>query len=242
MMGLFSGGDDNDGGSAFTLTDVETNTITWVDQPFTLEGDIAGGGPSELIPDELAPFTVNDTVSQIKVVLSWDPQSMDLDLEVLDASDKVAGSSGNAPGEPETVEIKKRIKPGEWKAKIDPFFAANVHYIVEITFTHEMEIGSSEGNASSGAIMHQKIEECSGKTDSGTTEFDPGVGYESLLIQFSAQSASGEISVSIEQVGSNISQLSEFMELLMDHPSHIIQYHINRKQIKIRIAINGSLL
>ena len=196
----FSSGKDSENASGGTFQELETTTITWVDQPIYLEGDIAGGGPGELVPDEQVPFTVNETVVKISVVLSWDPQSHDLDLEVLDASGKIAGSSGNAPGETETVEITKRIKPGEWKAEIDPFFTANVHYKLEITFTHEVEIGGSGDGGdggSTGPILHQEAGECTDKTASDTNQFDPGNDFSTLLIQFSAQSASGEMSIKI---------------------------------------------
>ena len=201
MTGLFGGKGEDNTNLDFNLVDTETETITWVDQPFYMEGDITGGGPGEFIEDTKAPFIVNDTVSSIKVVLTWDPQSHDLDLTVLDPGDREAASSGNAPGEPETVEIKSRIKAGEWNLAIDPFFTVNVHWTAEITFTHEAEIGGSsgdDGGSSGGSIMHQKTEECADKTDSGTTKFDPGEDYEILLIQFSAESADGKMSIVVK--------------------------------------------
>jgi len=156
----------------------------------TKEGDITGGGPLTVMPDERVPFEVAETVYQMDIVLSWDPQSQDLDLVIEDPGGSEAASSGNAPGEQESVRIAGRIEPGTWTAVIDPFLAANVHYSLEIKYYHETENISDD-------LLYLRTMPIVGETGEEHDEFDEEGEYESMDILVEITSSEGTFSFAI---------------------------------------------
>jgi hypothetical protein len=194
---VLSGGEkESDNGSGDELYEEAT---TWEDLE-TIEGDISGGGPMTFIPDERVNFEVEDTVYQMDIILTWNPQDMDLDLSIEDPSGDAVGSSGNAPGEPESVRIKSNIEPGTWTAVIDPFAAVNVHYTLEITYYHQS--GNATGG-DGGDILYQEVKNLSEESGDETDNFNVGGEYESLLIQVEISSGSGDLSIKIKDSDGN---------------------------------------
>ncbi|UCG69330.1 MAG: SHOCT domain-containing protein [Thermoplasmata archaeon] len=196
--GIFGGGDESNKG---TGSETYTEPTKWEDT-VTIEGDIAGGGPMTVMPNEEANFEVEDTVVQMDITLTWNPQSMDLDMEIFDPDGDPKGSSGNAPGEPESVRIKgKNIKPGTWTAVIDPFAAVNVHYTLEILYYHETGNETQGGN---GNVLYEKVISGADKTGEETDEFNVGEDYENLIIEFVASSGSGSMTIEIKDPDGNV--------------------------------------
>lgn len=195
VSGVLSGGEkESDKGSGDELFEEVT---LWEDLE-TIEGDISGGGPMTFVPDERVNFEVEDTVIQIDIILTWNPQDMDLDLSIEDPSGDAVGSSGNAPGEPEAVRIKSNIEPGTWTAVIDPWAAINVHYTLEITYYHQ------SGNTTAGGdILYQKVKTLLEESGDETDTFDVGEGYEDLLIQVEISSGAGDLSIDIKDSDGN---------------------------------------
>ncbi len=195
VSGVLSGGEEeSDRGSGDELYEEPT---TWEDME-TIEGDISGGGPMTFIPDERVSFEVEGTVYQMDIILTWTPQDMDLDLTIEDPSGNAAGSSGNAPGEPENIRIKSNIEPGTWTAVIDPFAAINVHYTLEITYYHQS--GNTTGG---GDILYQEVKNLSEESGDETGTFDVGEGYESLLIKVEISSGAGDLSINLKDSDGN---------------------------------------
>jgi hypothetical protein len=196
--GIFGGGDESKDKAEDELY---TEPTKWEDT-VTIEGDIAGGGPMTVMPNEQANFEVEDTVVQMDITLTWNPQSMDLDMEIFDPDGDSKGSSGNAPGEPESVRIKgKNIMPGTWTAVIDPFAAVNVHYTLEILYYHETGNETQGGN---GNVLYEKVISGADKTGDETDEFDVGEDYENLIIEFVASCGDGSMSIEIKDPDGNV--------------------------------------
>ncbi|UCF09069.1 MAG: hypothetical protein JSW28_05130 [Thermoplasmata archaeon] len=189
---------EEEGNGSETKDDMYTEPTQWENME-TIEGDISGGGPLTFIPDERAPFEVNETVYQMDIVLTWNPQDMDLDLVIEDPSGNEVVSSGNAPGEPESVRIKRNIEPGTWTAVIDPFAAANVHYSLEITYYHE----SGNATGPGGELLYQKTKSVTGENGDEHDEFDVGEGYDKVLIQVDISSSEGTMSMTISDSEGN---------------------------------------
>ncbi len=188
--GILGGGGDSKKSEGEKETYEEP--MSWEDV-VTITGSISAGGPGTFIPDERVPFEVESTVKEMEIVLTWSPQSQDLDLAIEDPEGRERGTSGNAPGEPESVTIKKNIQPGTWTAIIDPFACFNVQYTLDITYLHET------GNATGGGnLLYQKTESLSGKSGEETDYFEVGEKYESLLIQVTISSADGSMTLKIE--------------------------------------------
>jgi len=126
------------GGQDDGLNDTGNFTVITWEENLTITGSFIGGGPGGLLfADDRQPFEVADTVAKVHVVLTWDPQSTDLDLDVEDASGRVVGSSGNAPGEPQEVTVEKVKTPGQWNIVVDPYLNGPTTYNAVITLTHE---------------------------------------------------------------------------------------------------------
>lgn len=186
----------------FTPSDSSTNLkgqeiivaekIQWEDME-TKEGDITGGGPLTVVPNEQVPFEVADTVYQIDISLTWNPQSMDLDLVVNDPDGSERDSSGNPPGEPESVRIKGKIIPGTWTAVIDPFAAVNVHYNLEIIYYHE----SKNDTTVEGDILYTEAKILTQESGEQYSTFSVDGGYESLVIQVEISSSEGSMRIEI---------------------------------------------
>lgn len=192
VSGIMFGGEkeSSDGGDQNELS---TEPTKWEDME-TIEGDITGGGPMTALPDERVDFEVEDTVYQMDIILTWDPQSMDLDLVIEDPNGNEKGSSGNAPGEPESVRIKgKDLPAGTWTAVIDPFLALNVHYTLEITYYHE----SGNLTGGEGDLLYQGIKNLVEESSEETETFEVGEGYESLFIQVEISSGAGSMNIKI---------------------------------------------
>jgi hypothetical protein len=192
LSGAMSGGEkDSKNGE----DEAGTGGVTTWEDTETIDGSIAAGGPMTVMPNEEVDFQVEDTVVQMDITLTWDPQSMDLDLEIFDPDGASKGSSGNAPGEPESVRIKgKNLKPGTWTASIDPFAAVNVQYTLEILYYHQ----SGNATGGEGDMLYQQIKTLSGESGDETDTFDVGEEYESLLIQVEISSGAGSMNLEIE--------------------------------------------
>lgn len=200
MLG-FGGKSDN--GSSGDSSGPEIKT--WTDEE-TIDGSIAGGGPLTVMPDEQVNFEVAETVVKMEIMLTWNPQSMDLDLEILDPDGSVAGSSGNAPGEPESVVVSSSIDPGTWTAVIDPFAAVNVQYTLQIIYYHEEILNDTGGG---GALFYQKVESLTDKDGEESDPFDVGEQYESLFLQVVVNAAAGSMSIEIMDPSGDVAYSNE---------------------------------
>lgn len=176
-----------------------TETIRWEDV-VSIEGDIAGGGPLTMIPDVTVPFEVESTVIQMDILLTWSPQTMDLDLIVRDPSGDQQGTSGNSPGTPESVRIKGKIEPGTWTAEIDPFAAVNVHYTLEVTFFHE------KWNVSGGVgeLLYKNSKSPSQETSDDISTLVVESDYNELLIQLEVSSSEGNCIFEVTDPDGNV--------------------------------------
>jgi hypothetical protein len=190
---LLSGGSDTSDDLSDNEMSEEPNS--WEDVE-TIEGSIAMGGPSTTIPDERVTFEVEETVYQMDMILTWNPQSMDLDLEIENPDGDVVAQSGNSPGTPETVRIKN-IKPGTWAALIDPFAAVNVQYTLEITYFHET------GNVS-GESLYKMEKTYEAETSDASEDFDVGAETESININFMATSTEGSMTIEVQDPEGNV--------------------------------------
>jgi hypothetical protein len=186
--GILGGGDDSkkSGGE----NELYEEPMSWEDV-VTITGSISGGGPMTYMPDERVPFDVENTVVKLDITLTWNPQSQDLDLAIEDPEGRERGASGNAPGEPESVSIKKNIQAGTWTAIIDPFAAFGVDYTLEIIYSHET------GNTTGEGILYQKTESLSGESDEQSDEFDVEDEYESLIIKITLSSTEGSMTIEV---------------------------------------------
>ena len=192
VSGIMFGGEKESSGGG-SQNKLSTEPTTWEDME-TIEGDITGGGPMTALPDERVNFEVEDTVYQMDIILTWNPQSMDLDLKIEDPDGIEKGSSGNSPGEPESVRIKgKDLPAGTWTAVIDPFLALNVHYNLEITYYHE----SGNLTGGEGELLYQGVKNLVEESSEETETFEVGEGYESLLIQVEISADAGSMNIKI---------------------------------------------
>jgi hypothetical protein len=172
--------------------EIDIEVTQWEDVE-TIEGDISGGGPGTVVPDAVESFEVENTVYQMDILLTWDPQGMDLDLIVKDSGGNERGTSGNAPGTPESIRIQSKIEPGTWTAEIDPFFAANIHYTLEITYFHEsVNVSGIEGD-----LLYMQEKDLAGESGEENNTFEVGEEYESLFIHVEISSSEGTMSVDI---------------------------------------------
>jgi hypothetical protein len=187
--GILGGGDDSkksEGEEEFY-----EEPMSWEDV-VTITGSISGGGPGPYGPDERVPFDVENTVVKMEITLTWNPQSQDLDLAIEDPEGRNRGASGNEPGVPESITIKKNIQAGTWTAVIDPFAAFGVDYTLEIIYSHET------GNETGEGVLYQKTKSYSGESGEETDSFEVGDEYESLIIQVTISSAEGSMTLKIE--------------------------------------------
>jgi uncharacterized RDD family membrane protein YckC len=166
----------------------------------TMEGDIAGGGPLTMVPDVTVPFEVGDTVYQMDILLTWNPQTMDLDLIVRDPSGTEQGTSGNSPGTPESIRIKGNIDPGTWTAEIDPFAAVNVHFTLEVTCFNEIwNVSGDEGE-----LIYMNSESPTKVTMDQMDAFDIEKEYNMLLIQMEISPSEGSCGMDVSDPEGNI--------------------------------------
>jgi hypothetical protein len=195
--GMLGGGDDSKKSSG-DENEIYEEPASWEDV-VTITGSISAGGPGTYIPNERVPFDVENTVVKLEIALTWDPQSQDLDLAIEDPEGRERGSSGNAPGEPESVTIKKNIQAGTWTAVIDPFACIGVQYSLEIIYYHETGNTSGEGN-----LLYQQTRSLTDETSEITDTFEVTEEYESVLIQVIVSSADGSMTIAIENADGDV--------------------------------------
>ncbi len=201
--GLFgAGGKSGDKGSGDSSS---PEVRTWTDEE-TIDGSITAGGPLTIVPDEQVNFEVAETVVKMEITLTWNPQSMDLDLEIHDPDGNVAGTSGNPPGEPESVTISRSIDAGTWTAMIDPFAAVNAQYTLQIIYYHEEVISEGGGE---GALFYQKVESLVDKDGEESDQFDVGEQYESLYLQVVVEASTGSMSIEIMDPSGDVAYSNE---------------------------------
>ncbi len=191
VSGMFGGGGKS--GNGGSMIDITINHDNWEDGE-TITGSISGGGPGTFMPDEIVNFEVAETVIQIDIELTWSPQDMDLDLSIEDPEGNLAGSSGEAPGVPETISIRRGIIPGTWTAIIDPFAAVSVQYTLDLVYTHEsINITGIEGD-----LLFYDMQSFSEGSGNATDSVDVEEGYNELLIQSIISSSTGSINIDIK--------------------------------------------
>lgn len=184
------GGDDSKKSSGEEDETYE-EPMSWEDV-VTITGSISAGGPGTYMPNERVPFDVENTVVKLEIALTWDPQSQDLDLAIEDPEGRERGTSGNAPGEPESVTIKKNIQAGTWTAVIDPFACIGVQYSLEITYFHET------GNETAEGVLYKMSKSLSAETGEESESFDVRDEYETMLVKLDGDSSSGSATLELE--------------------------------------------
>jgi len=186
---VMAGGDEKEEkkDSNVTIDTGELPTARKWSTTMTFSGSVSGG-PAEFVPDERVPFPVNESAVAVHVLLTFSGASNDLDLQVEDADGKIVGTSGNAPGEAEEVNVTNRVTPGEWAALVDPFIAINVDYQLVITLYHE-EGGVPSGG--DGDLLYMLVKNYMDDDDDVVDDFEVPEDLDEVLIVFSGSISEG---------------------------------------------------